>query len=99
MGGLDSHLFILQLFKGCCYGNQFCGQIGELVSTLALKNGLQDHSSDFRGLNVYDSSTLFTNMVRFGIVTLEFMMLECVQQASVIVEVSLTTFVRGYGTA
>ena len=99
MGGLFKRSLILRWLKGGCHGDQFCVQICELadtpsLGTLAFRDGLQDHNSDFGELNGTDISTLFRNLVRFGPVTLEFTVttLECVGTTDV--DVSLTTFAR-----
>jgi len=40
--------------------------------------------------------TLCRNLVRFGRITPQFMTLECVQQVSIVIEVSLTTSAGGW---
>jgi len=85
---------------GCYHNNQFCrqtfkiGRLHPLFGTLAFQNGWQDQNSDFRILNGNDLSALCRNVARFRPATPEFMTLECVQPASIIMGVSLTTFAR-----
>jgi len=56
---------------------------------LALSKGWQDRNHDFRRLNGNDFATLYRNLVGFGPVTREFTTLECVQQASVNIGMSI----------
>jgi len=63
--------------------------------TLAFRNGLQDRNFHFRRLNDNDFSTLCRNLLRFRPAIPEFTKLECVQQASIIPGVTLTTFAMG----
>jgi len=52
--------------------------------------------SRFRRLNVNYIYILRSNLVTFGAVTPEFTTLDCVQQASIITDVCLSTFTRGW---
>jgi len=62
--------------------------------TLAFQSGSKDSNFDFTKLIGNGFSTLYTNLVKFGLVTPQLIRRECVQQASITTGVSLTTFAR-----
>jgi len=100
--GLINRSFFLRSLKGCCRGNQFCDQIWEFgrphphLSHWHSKTVCRITTVLSKKINGNDFSVLCTNLVSFGLVTLELSTtIESVQQASINAGVCLTTFAMG----